>query len=112
MEQPQGDFFQLPLTWIDVDKTPAQFVNAILTQLDDFGDILVTFGQATPPALTGATPEENRKQMERVAYVPVRPIVRLSMSRSRLEQFVTSLQQTAVVQDQFVEAKRQMQGGN
>jgi hypothetical protein len=112
MEQAQAPFVQLPLTWIDVDKTPINFVNAVVTQLDDFGDFLVTFGQATPPALTGANPEENRKQLERIAYVPVRPIFRISMSRARLEQFIANLQQMVAVQDQFFEAKRQMEGGN
>jgi hypothetical protein len=113
MDEPVPEGFQLSLTWIDVDKVPIQFINSMLTQLDELGEIILTFGQATPPVLTGTTAEENRKQLERIAYVPVRPVARFAVSRSRLEQFLGFLSTALVQQDQYLAARRKMEkGGN
>jgi hypothetical protein len=102
---------QLPLTWIDVDKVPIQFVNNVLGQVDDFGDIILAFGQTTPPALTG-TDEEMRRQVERIAYVPVRPVARFSMSRDRLEQMIGFLGATLKMHDDAVALRRRLNKGD
>lgn len=43
------------------------------------GTFFLTIGQMVPPALVG-TPEERADQLEQVAYVPVRPVVRLALT--------------------------------
>lgn len=88
---------------------PIQFVNSVLTQVDDFGDMIVAFGQTTPPPLMGS-PEEVKRQAERIAYVPVRPIARFSMSRDRLVQVIDFLQQLLTMQDAHQAAIRQERG--
>jgi len=107
VQKPLPETAQLPLTWIDVDKVPIQFVNNILGQVDDFGDIIIAFGQTTPPALTG-THEEMLRQAERIAYVPVRPVARFSMSRDRLEQMIDFLTKTLKMHDEALELRRRL----
>jgi hypothetical protein len=89
----------LPLTWVGTDEVPIQFVNQMIAQIDDAGDIIITMGQMTPPAIMGATEEERRRQVERIAYVPVRPIARFSLPRRRVDQIIASLQGIAQMSD-------------
>lgn len=111
MQGPLPETAQFSLTWIDLDKVPIQFVNNLMGQVDDFGDIIVAFGQTTPPAFIG-TAEEVRRQVERVAYVPVRPVARFSMSRDRLEQMIGLLTQTLANHDKAVELRRRLTEGD
>lgn len=111
MQEPLPETAQFALTWIDVDKVPIQFVNNLLGQVDDLGDIIIAFGQTTPPALTG-TDEEQRRQVERIAYVPVRPVARFSMSRDRLEQMIGLLARTLTMHDTAVELRRKLTEGD
>jgi hypothetical protein len=55
--------------------------------------ILLTFGHASPPAVTG-TPEEQAAQMAKYSEVPVRPLVRISMTPRRLRELVNLLNRT------------------
>ena len=96
--QQQQLLIQVPLTWVGADEVPIQFVNQVLGQLDDAGDLILSFGQATPPAIMG-NHEAQRQQAQRIAYVPVRPIARFSMSRARLNQVMKTLQDLAAIHD-------------
>jgi len=68
--------------------------NQALLQMDAVGaaadSILLTFGHASPPAITG-TPEEQASQVAELSEVLVRPLVRLSMSPRRLRELVNLL---------------------
>ncbi len=85
------------LTWVGTEEVPIVFVNQMMGQVDERGDVILSFGQMTPPALIG-TPEEVAAQAHRLAYVPVKPIARFSMSRSRVVDLVNVLNQVLQIQ--------------
>lgn len=99
---------QIPATWVGVEDIPIPFVNNVLVQVDDVGDLIIAFGQTTPPALTATTPEENAIALERIAFIPVRPVARISMSRTRLDQTITTLQNLAKLQDAHLAEMRRL----
>jgi hypothetical protein len=82
----QPEPFQVPLVWVGVDEAPIHFTNQMLGQFVGREELVLTFGQAAPPALLGSY-EERLEQMRQISYVPVRVIARLSLTRSRLAEF-------------------------
>jgi hypothetical protein len=88
------------IAWVGVDDVPIAFVNQVIGQIDDRGEVIITFGQATPPVLIG-TPEEQQQEAAAVPFVPVRPVARLSMSRTRLQELVGVLNQTLENQSKY-----------
>jgi hypothetical protein len=84
---------ELRAVWVGLEDAPIMFVNQTIGQVDDHGDIIVTFGQATPPVLFG-TPEEQREQVKSIAFIQVHPVTRVTFSTSRAEEVVRVLQQT------------------
>lgn len=87
------DGVQVPLTWVGTEEVPIVFASHFLGQIDEKGDAILSFGQTTPPPLVG-TPAEIRAQAERIAYVPVRPVARISLSRPRLLELAEIVRQT------------------
>jgi hypothetical protein len=96
---------QVPLSWVGIDELPVVFVNQMLGQLDDRGDVLLTLGQTTPPALVG-DPQEVYAQAQRLAYVPVKPVARVTLSRPRLFELIGVLQQLVEIQAGLRETMR------
>jgi hypothetical protein len=87
------DSFAVPIVWAGPEDVPILFANAFVSQFDQTLDsFILTFGQMTPPALIGATPEELREQAEQITFIPVKPIVRLSLTPTRLREVIASLQ--------------------
>jgi len=72
------------------------------------GAFYLTIGQTLPPALIG-TPQERAEQLEQIAYVPVKPVARLALTRSRLQELAALLQTNL---DQYDEMTRQMREGD
>lgn len=68
----------VPLTWIGAEDFPLLFANQFVVQIHE-GTFFLTVGQMVPPALVG-TPEERAEQLEQIAYVPVKPIARLTLT--------------------------------
>ena len=89
---------QLPLSWIGMEELPIIFANQFLGVIDDRAEAIISFGQANPPVAIG-TPEEMRKQLERLAYIPVKPVARISLSRERMLQLIDVLSQTVKNQE-------------
>lgn len=87
----------LPLRWDGLEALPVLASNFALVQMDAVGatadSILLTFGHASPPAVTG-TPEEQAAQMAKYSEVLVRPLVRISMSPRRLKELANLLNRT------------------
>ena len=88
------------VAWVGVEEVPIVFVNQVAAQLDDRGEAIITFGQATPPLLLG-TPEEQREQAAATPFVQVRPVARLSLSQPRLQDLIGVLSQTLENQARF-----------
>src|SRR5207249_9163215 len=97
---------QVPLSWVGTEEIPIVFISHFLGQVDDKGDAILSFGQTTPPPLIG-TPEEVRAQAERIAYVPVRPVARFTLSRPRLLELAEVVQKTLEVQQGVRDLLRQ-----
>jgi len=93
-EEPQEiDRVAVRLAWVGVEEMPVVFANQVLAQVDDAGEAIIMFGQAAPPILLGSA-DEQRQQAALVPFVQVRPVARLTLSRARIEQLITVLQQT------------------
>jgi hypothetical protein len=93
MTEDQPKQFRLQMIWVGVDDAPILFVNQMLGQVDDHGEIILTFGQAAPPVTLG-TPEQQAEQMQAAPFVQVRPVSRLSLPKTRAEELVRVLQKT------------------
>jgi len=83
-------FVQVRLLWIDLDETPIYSTNQAVAQIDQ-DRIVLTFGSTAPPLIAGATPDERREQAESIGYVPIRPVVRVALTRDRLAETATLL---------------------
>jgi len=90
---------QLRAAWIGVEEVPIMFVNQTIAQIDDQGDVIITFGQATPPVILAGTPEEQRTQLESIPFVQIRPVARLNLSTHRIQEVIKVLQQTLANQE-------------
>ena len=99
---------ELRAVWIGLEEMPIMFVNQTIAQVDDQGDVIVSFGQATPPVILGGTLEEQRKQAEAIPFVQIRPVARLSLSTQRIREIIGVLQQTLDNQER---AKRELEKG-
>jgi hypothetical protein len=87
------DSIAVPIIWSGPEDVPILFTNAFVSQFDQTLDaFILTFGQMTPPALVGATEEELRRQAEQITFISVKPIVRLSLTPTRLREVIASLQ--------------------
>jgi len=76
--------FVLPVVWVDNEENRSSYANQFLLQAVIAEEFRVSIGQVAPPAVIG-TPEEQREQLERVPFAPVRTIVRVSLTRQRLD---------------------------
>ena len=100
----QLDRLAVRIAWVGVEDVPIVFANQIIGQVDDKGEAIITFGQATPPVLLG-TPEEQREQAGNIQFVQVRPVARLNLSRARLEELATVIQKTLENQTKMSEMR-------
>lgn len=96
---------QIPLVWLGTEDVPILSVNQFIGQVGWSGEVFLTFGQMTPPPLLG-TPEQQAEQASQVAYVPVTPVARFSLTREYLVQVIDAMQQTLVNYDQARPAER------
>ncbi len=87
------------MAWIGTEELPVLFANQFLFQVGPPGEVFITVGQVVPPAVIGS-PQEQQQQLQALPFVPVKPVVRLGMSRARLRELITSLGQLAEVYDQ------------
>lgn len=93
-ERPEGPIgIQVPAVWVGLEEEPVAFTNQFIGQVDDQCDAVLSFGQVLGPVLLG-TPEQQRDQLQNIPFVQVRPVVRLSLSRPRIEELIGVLQQT------------------
>lgn len=81
------------LAWVGVEDVQIVFVNQVIGQVDDKGEALLTFGQATPPIIL--SPEQaTALTVTGTPFVQVRPVARIMLSRARLIEVVDVLQKT------------------
>ena len=101
---------EIPTAWIGAEDLPILFVNTFVGQVQaEEGAFYLTIGQTLPPALIG-TPQERAEQLEQIAYVPVKPVARLALTRSRMEELVAILQMNLENYDQAIQQMREGDG--
>jgi hypothetical protein len=93
MPHSDDEIVQIPVAWVDLDDQPVLMANQFIGQVEQ-DEIVVSIGAQVPPPILGNSPEERREQLLRVAFIPVRPIVRLSMTPRRVEELAHILRDT------------------
>lgn len=90
-EEPEG--IALPVVWLGVEDVPIMVANAFVSQFDPqtLDALTLTIGQVTFPAIRADTPEERAEQIQQVAYVPIKPIVRLGLTEARARELIATL---------------------
>lgn len=94
---------QIPVLWSGAEDVPLVLVNQVLGQVGQQGEVILTFGQITPPLLMG-TPEQQAEQVSEIPFVSVKPVARLALTKAGLDDLVRVLQET---QKNYERAQRQ-----
>lgn len=94
---------QLPIVWAGSEDVSIALVNQFLGQVGLQDEVILSFGQLTPPALLG-TPEQQQQQARDIPFLAVRPVARMGLTRAGLDQLIDVLQQT---QRNYDEVQRQ-----
>lgn len=84
---------QLPIAWVGSEDVSIALVNQFLGQVGLQDEVILTFGQLTPPTLLG-THEQQQEQMKDIPFVPVKPVARLGLTKAGLDQLIDVLEQT------------------
>jgi len=81
------------MAWIGAEDLPVHFANAFFGVVAP-GEIVVQVGSVVPPAIVGATPEEREAAVRSVSFVPVKPVARLALTPTRLDELIKILEDT------------------
>jgi hypothetical protein len=101
----------LPIAWVGAEDVSIALANQFLSQVGLQDEVVLTFGQLTPPALLG-TPEQQQEQMKDIPFVSVKPIARLGLTKAGLDQLIEVLQQTQRNYEQVQKQKTQLMEGS
>ncbi len=82
---------ELPLSWVCLDEHPVLLANQFLIQMGGREEFVLSLGQLVPPPLVG-TPDEQAEQASEISFVPVRPLARVNLTRTRLVELIQILQ--------------------
>jgi len=99
---------QFPVVWVGTEETPVRFANQVLGQIGPQGEILLTFGQLTPPAFVG-TQDQIAEQAKQITQVQTQTVARLVITRAGLDELIELLRQTADNADRAQEMVREVQ---
>ncbi len=93
-EQDVPPTVELPAVWLGVEDVPIQLATAFVSQFDPqmLDSLTLTVGQVTFPAISGPSQEERDEQVKNIAYVPIKPVVRLGLTPARARELVATLQ--------------------
>ena len=95
MEQ-EGVMVALPIEW-QSEHSPVVFANHMMAQTDEL-ECHLSFFEIKPPVLIG-TNEEKKAQAAKMKSIPARCVVRVVMSRARLQTFIEALQSISKIGD-------------
>jgi hypothetical protein len=97
---------QIPLTWENVEDVPVFFANQYVCQFNQ-DEFVLTIGQMTPPMLLGEL-QDRAEQLQRLEYVPVKPLARIAFTYSRLVELIQVLE---INREQYEQAERMRNEG-
>ena len=81
------------MLWVGLEATPVVMANQFIGQVQQ-DEIILTFGAMVQPFLIGTTDEERREQAMQIAYVPIQPVMRLTLTQRRVEELQMVLRDT------------------
>jgi hypothetical protein len=99
----------IPVTWENVEGVPVFFANQYVCQFNQ-DEFILTFGQMTPPMLLGDE-QDRAEQLQRLEYVPVKPLARMAFTYSRLVELINVLQANREQYEQLQQIRNQQMGG-
>lgn len=96
MSEPEN--LSVPIVWVGLDDEPVVMANQFLGQvLQD--EIILSFGSMVQPPILPGTEEQRREQFMQITHVPVGTVVRMTMTRRRVEELMTMLRDTLAIYD-------------
>ena len=81
------------LDWGGVESLPILLANQVIGQVGQQGEVIISFGQSSPPILIG-TPEQQREQAKEITSLPVTPVARIALTRTGLDEMIRILNET------------------
>lgn len=93
MDEPR---ITLPVAWLD-DDAPIAYANQFLLSTISDEEYVLQVGQASPPPITG-TPEQQKEQLSRISFVPIRALAKVSLTRQRVQELADLLQRALAAQ--------------
>ena len=91
MAQQSADRIEVPLSWVGVDGVAVLPANQFFfVDSDQSEEVIFSIGHVVPPPLSGS-PEELRRQIGDIEFIPVKTIARLSMTRAVADQLRTTI---------------------
>ena len=98
-----GEDLNVPLDWSSTTSLPVLAANQLLIQVDVIGgrpdSVILTIGHANMPPVAG-TPDEQRRELQKLRAVPVQAVARVSITRARLDEWVDALTRAGHALDQ------------
>jgi hypothetical protein len=106
------EWLNIPVVWEELDNIPIFLANNALGQVDHQDEIILSFGQLTPPAIYGDL-ERQREDVQRIERLAVKPVARIGLTRAGLDDLIRILTATRDNYDRAQEATaRRTQGGD
>jgi len=65
----------IPVLWTGGEDLPVIMVNQFIVTVYE-GEVFLSVGTLTPPAISGPTTEDVKRQVDTIGYVPVRTAVK------------------------------------
>lgn len=91
---------------MNVEDVPVFFANQYVCQFNQ-DEFVLTIGQMTPPMLLGEL-QDRAEQLQRLEYVPVKPLARIAFTYTRLVELIQVLE---INREQYEEAERRRNEG-
>lgn len=104
MAEESREWMDIPVVWEGLENVPVVLVNNALGQVGQQDEIIVSFGQLTPPVLYGDL-EQQRDQARQIERLAVRPVARLGLTRASLDDLIRILNRTRDNYDRSQEIK-------
>jgi hypothetical protein len=83
----------IPVAWEGLDSVPIVLANNALAQVGQQDEIILSFGQLTPPPIFGDL-EQQREQAQQIERLAIKPVARLGLTRAGLDDLIRILQGT------------------
>jgi hypothetical protein len=98
---------EIRVLWDGIEAVPIMLANQALGQIGQQGEVILTFGQIAPPALTG-DPDQQRQQAKEIRSLAIKPVARLAVTRAGLDDLIRILSETRENYDKLQDTMAQL----